>query len=105
MLWSCNPKDIKSWTDQDKERLDNTLDMIFSIEDKRMVYEWSEMYYGLTHYGDIQAFRRATVNHVCNDVYILSKWYKGCGFSPEEVRFNNLDDAKKAGVAWTEKAL
>ena len=70
-----------------------------------MANEWSKMYYGLTHYGELSAFRRATVNHVCNDVYILSKWYKGCGFSPEQVRFDNLEDAKKAGEDWTEKAL
>ncbi len=65
--------------------------------------QWSNLYLDyITHYGDIHDYRRASICVIVpNSVYQLSKWYKGCGFNPETVNFDNMDAAKKAGEDWT----
>jgi len=57
----------------------------------------------ITHYGNTKenpSYRWATVT-IHGDKFQLSKWYKGCGFSPEVVWFNSFEDAKLAGESWT----
>lgn len=65
--------------------------------------QWSNLYLDyITHYGDISDYRRASICVIVpNSIYQLSKWYKGCGFNPETVNFDNMDAAKKAGEDWT----
>lgn len=64
--------------------------------------QWSNLHLDyITHYGDMMDYRRATVCTVIADsVYELSKWYNGCGFNPETVRFDSMEAAKKAGEEW-----
>lgn len=63
---------------------------------------WSNLYLDyITHYGTIHDFRRASVCVIVpNSVYELSKWYKGCGFNPETVTFQTMEEAKKVGEEW-----
>lgn len=61
--------------------------------------KWSKPYYGISHLGAISDFRRATVDDRV-DFVILSKWWKGCGFSPEKQVCNTVDEAKLIGEAW-----
>jgi hypothetical protein len=66
--------------------------------------QWSALYLDyITHYGDIDSFRRASVCVIVpNSIYELSKWYKGCGFNPELCCFASLEEVKKAGEAWVD---
>ncbi len=68
---------------------------------------WSDLHLDyITHYGDLTSFRRATVTiDVVGKIYTLSKWYKGCGFSPETVRYSNIDTAMTAGEDWFHKGV
>lgn len=68
------------------------------------MYKWSELYLDyITHYGE-DSFRRYTVT-VVGQTYQLSKWYKGCGFSPEVVNYKSMEEAKQAGEDWTNKGM
>lgn len=33
MLWSCDPKDIKTWTEEEEQSLDTALGKIFSVKE------------------------------------------------------------------------
>lgn len=61
--------------------------------------EWTKPFYGLTHCGKLEDYRRASVDDN-GDSATLTKWYKGCGFSPYTEEFSTVEDAKKAGEAW-----
>ena len=67
---------------------------------------WTPLYLDyITHYGDTQkSFRRSTIS-IAGNVYTLSKWYKGCGFSPETVGYSSMEEAKKAGEEWFHKGV
>lgn len=67
---------------------------------------WTPLYLDyITHYGitdvDVtqRSFRRSTIT-IAGNVYTLSKWYKGCGFSPETVAYSSMEEAKKPGEEW-----
>lgn len=66
---------------------------------------WSDLHLDyITHYGDTKDFRRATVC-IIGTIYQLSKWYKGCGFSPSTVNYNTFEGAKQAGEDWFHKGI
>lgn len=62
---------------------------------------WTTPYYGITHLGALKDRRRATVTDLgtCAEV---AYWLKGCGFSPAESVFDDVDAAKRAGERWIE---
>lgn len=71
-------------------------------------YEWSNLYLDyITHYGDTtqMPYRRASVCKETETWYKLSKWSNHCGFSPETVHFDTMEEAKKAGEDWVNKGI
>jgi hypothetical protein len=66
---------------------------------------WPELHLNyITHYGAVGSFRRSSIT-ITGSTYTLSKWYKGCGFNPETVDYQSLEDAKKAGENWYHKGV
>lgn len=66
---------------------------------------WSDLHLDyITHYGDTKDFRRATVT-ISFGKYQLSKWYKGCGFSPMLTYHESMEEAKQAGEEWFHKGI
>ncbi len=64
-----------------------------------MTMHWSKPYCGVSHCGALADYRRATVDDRGSFV-ILSKWWQGCGFSPNEATFDSVTAAKAAGERW-----
>ena len=62
--------------------------------------EWSIPYHGLSHLGPRGGQLRASIQVLVNGSVILSKWWRGCGFSPLVEVFTSIDGAKAAGEAW-----
>jgi len=73
------------------------------------IMNWTPLYLDyITHYGDLgNSYRRSTVTVISDEfsTYQLSKWYKGCGFSPDVVYYKSFEEAKKAGEDWYHKGL
>ena len=60
---------------------------------------WTTPYCGITHLGELKARRRASVADLgtCAE---LTYWFQGCGFSPAQSVFADVEDAKRAGERW-----
>lgn len=63
------------------------------------MYQWTTPYCGLSYLGTLKDIRRASIDDR-GEVVFLKKWWKGCGFSPHEVRFQDIESAKIAGKSW-----
>lgn len=69
---------------------------------------WTRPYYGnqyLSTEGNEGSSRRPYVSITqVGEIYILKKWFNGCGFSPKQERFKSEDSAKADGTEWLETA-
>jgi len=62
--------------------------------------EWTRPYCGVTHLGKINDHRWVTVIEVTETFSQLTKWSKGCGFSPKHEDYDSVEAAKAAGEKW-----
>lgn len=72
--------------------------------EKQMSTKWSPAFCGVTHLGSTDDMRWATVQERGAGAELL-KWVKGCGFSPDSVKFGSADEAKLAGEAWVARGV
>jgi len=63
---------------------------------------WTKPYLGVQHLGSFSTTKSWCTVEDHNSFAILSKWVPGCRFSPEEINFPTVEQAKKAGEEWLE---
>lgn len=67
-----------------------------------MKNQWSEPQMNNIRYGHVDAIRRASID-VYENAALLTIWWRGCGFNPENKWFDTLEEAKAAGETWTDR--
>lgn len=60
---------------------------------------WTKPYCDTTHLGTLGAVRWATVTDY-GSLAELTKWFQGCGLSPNGATYDTVEQAKAAGEAW-----
>lgn len=63
--------------------------------------EWSKPYCNTTHLGRISDPRWSTVTDF-GSFAELTKWSRGCGFSPAHATYDTAEQARAAGELWVE---
>lgn len=61
--------------------------------------DWTNPCYGVSHLGKITDRRWATVEDHGSFCRLLM-WFRGCGFSPYEKCYNDINTAKSDGEHW-----
>jgi hypothetical protein len=61
--------------------------------------QWTKPHFGVSHYGLMTDYRRATISEYDTFVELL-KIQRGRAFDPQKETFETVEAAKAAGEAW-----
>jgi hypothetical protein len=60
--------------------------------------QWTTAYYGVQHCGTCSLKTRWATVEDYGTVAVLSCWFPGCGFYPEQIDFKSAELARQRGV-------